>query len=396
MLTYAKILKNRIIKPLVLSVFLSLSFTGLSAQEHTSPANPADTHHEVAAEAQQHATGRFNAGEMIMEHILDAHEWHVLTYNGHHVSIPLPVILYAPGKGLDMFLSSRFGHGHASWNGYRLEHGKIVAEDGSAFYDLSITKNTAAMMISVLLLLFIFISIANAYKRRAGQAPKGIQSLMEPIILFIRDEVAKPSIGPKYERYVPYLLTVFFFIWINNMMGLIPIFPFGANVTGNIAVTMTLALFTFVITLVIANKGYWAHIVNTPGVPWWLKFPVPLMPVVEFLGVFIKPFVLMLRLFANITAGHIIPLGFFALIFIFGEMSQGVGMGVSVISVAFSLFMSCLELLVAFLQAYVFTLLSAMYFGMAIEEHHHDHEHAHDHSAGHHDQDGHEEKPAVI
>jgi F-type H+-transporting ATPase subunit a len=169
---------------------------------------------------------------------------------------------------------------------------------------------------------------------------------------------------------MPYLLTLFFFIFLNNLLGLVPIFPGGANVTGNIAVTMVLALFTFVITTFSGNKEYWMHIINTPGVPWWLKIPVPLMPVVELIGVFTKPFVLMVRLFANITAGHIIVLGFISLIFIFGELNAGLGFGVSIVSIAFAIFMFLLELLVAFIQAYVFTLLSALYFGMATEEHH--------------------------
>jgi F-type H+-transporting ATPase subunit a len=169
---------------------------------------------------------------------------------------------------------------------------------------------------------------------------------------------------------MPYLLTLFFFIWINNMMGLIPIFPGGANVTGNIAVTMVLAVFTFVITTVSGNKYYWQEILNAPGVPWWLKLPVPLMPVIEIIGMLTKPFVLMVRLFANITAGHIIALGFFSLIFIFGDMQAGLGYGVSPVSIAFTMFMTVLELLVALIQAYVFTLLSALYFGMATAEHH--------------------------
>ena len=198
-----------------------------------------------------------------------------------------------------------------------------------------------------------------------------MQNLLEPIILFIRDDIARPSIGEhKYERFMPFLLTVFFFIWFNNMIGLIPIFPGGANVTGSISVTMVLALFTFVITTISGNRNYWQHIFNMPGVPWWVKFPVPLMPVIEIIGMMTKPFVLMVRLFANITAGHIIVLGFFSLIFIFGQMSVGLGLGVSVLSLAFTIFMTMLELLVALIQAYVFTLLSAIYFGMATEEHH--------------------------
>jgi F-type H+-transporting ATPase subunit a len=210
-------------------------------------------------------------------------------------------------------------------------------------------------------------SVAGSYKKNGIAAPKGIQSFVEPLIIFIRDEVAKPSIGPKYEKFLPYLLTIFFFIFINNMFGLIPFFPGGANVTGNIAVTMILALFTFVITSINGNAGYWKHIFMPPGVPGWL---LPLMIPIEIIGMFNKPIVLTIRLFANITAGHIIILGFFSLIFIFAEMNAGLGFGVSVFSVAFTTFMSFLELLVAFLQAYVFTLLSSLYFGMAVEEHH--------------------------
>jgi F-type H+-transporting ATPase subunit a len=198
-----------------------------------------------------------------------------------------------------------------------------------------------------------------------------LQSFVEPVILFIRDEVARPSIGEKkYEPFMPYLLTVFFFIWINNMLGLIPIPPGGANLTGNIAVTMVLALFTLVITTTSSNRNYWKHIFNTPGVPTWLKVPVPLMPFIELIGMFTKPFVLMVRLFANITAGHIIMLGFLSLIYLFADISHMIGYGVSVLSIAFMVFMTFLELLVAFIQAYVFTFLSALYFGLAVEDHH--------------------------
>jgi F-type H+-transporting ATPase subunit a len=216
----------------------------------------------------------------------------------------------------------------------------------------------------------IFGSVASAYKTRKGMAPKGIQSFMEPLILFIRDEVAKPSIGHHYEKFMPYLLTIFFFIWLGNILGLIP-FIGGFNITGNIAVTLTLAVFTFLVTTFSANKNYWMHIIATPGVPTWL---LPLMIPIEILGVFTKPIVLMIRLFANITAGHIIILSFVSLIFIFSNLyGAGAGYGVAVVSVAFSIFMNVIELLVAFLQAYVFTLLSALYFGSAVEEHHEHH-----------------------
>lgn len=323
----------------------------------------------------------FEAGEMIIEHISDAYEWHIITIGHNHVSIYLPVILYDEGNW-KVFMSSKFHHGTESYDGYFVSKedantGKIVKLDTDGYeirptLDVSITKNVFAIFLSMTLMLIIFISVAKSYTRRKGHAPKGLQSFLEPIIIFVRDDIAKASIGEKrYEKYLPFLLTIFFFILINNLLGIIPFFPGGANVTGNIGVTGVLALFTFVITTFSGNKNYWTHIINAPGVPWWLKFPVPLMPVVELMGVFTKPFVLMVRLFANITAGHIIILGFISLIFIFGEMSTGLGFGVSVVSVGFTIFMDFLELLVAFIQAYVFTLLSALYFGMATEEAHH-------------------------
>lgn len=237
--------------------------------------------------------------------------------------------------------------------------------------DFSITKNVFAIFISLLLISWMFISVARKYTIRKGKAPKGLQSFVEPMILFIRDDIAKAAIGEKkYQKYLPYLLTIFFFIFLNNLLGLVPFFPGGANITGNIGVTGVLAVFTFIITTVSGNRNYWKHVVNTPGVPWWLKIPVPLMPIVEIMGLVTKPFVLMVRLFANITAGHIIVLGFISLIFIFGNLNPGLGYGVSVVSVIFATFMGLLELLVAFIQAYVFTLLSALYIGMATEEHH--------------------------
>jgi F-type H+-transporting ATPase subunit a len=324
---------------------------------------------------------KFNAGEMIINHIKDAHDWHLADVAGHPISIPLPIIIYSSHRGLDVFMSSKFDHGHAAYNGYELTNGKIVLSSEAYtpeqaaeinFYDLSITKNVAAMFLSVIILLLIFVSVANAYKKNPKKAPKGLQSFVEPIIMFIRDEIAKPSIGAHHAKFMPFLLSIFFFIFVNNLMGLIPIFPFGANVTGNISVTLVLAVFTFIVTLFSGNKDYWKHIFKAPGVPVWL---LPLMIPIEILGVFSKPIVLMLRLFANITAGHIIILSFFSLIFIFGDtIGAGAGYGVSVASVVFTVFMNFLELLVAFLQAYVFTLLSALYFGMAVhEEHHHEH-----------------------
>lgn len=330
----------------------------------------------------------FDAGKMIVEHISDSHDWHLWGEGETSVAIPLPVILYTD-KGLDVFMSSGFEHGHRDVtckNTYRMEEGhiKIVDETGTIdeeasakIIDISITKNVCSLLISAILLLWIFLTVAKSYKQREGQAPKGLQSFVEPLIMFVRDDVAKPSIGAKYEKFMPYLLSVFFFIFINNLMGLIPIFPGGANLTGNIAVTAVLACLTLLIIIFNSNGHYWRHIFAMPGVP--IPVLIILTPI-EILGLFLRPFVLMIRLFANITAGHIIALAFFSLIFIFGKMSTGAGLGVSVLSVAFTVFMGLMELLVAFLQAYVFTLLSAMYFGSAVEEGHHEHhEEAHAH-----------------
>ncbi len=367
-------------------IFLALFFTvrGYSSPQDNSSISPAGDTLKNETVTGEHTREAFNAGEMIMEHVVDNHEWHIMAIGHFEITVPLPVILYSQGK-FHCFSSSRFHNEDHSYMGFRLEQegpmkGKIVSLDtsglegkGPKVYDFSITKTVLAIFISTFLLIVIFLSVARSYKCKPNQAPSGIQSLLEPMIIFIRDDIAKSSIGEKkYEKFLPYLLTIFFFIFFNNLFGLIPFFPGGANVTGNIAVTMVMAIFTFIITSINGNKHYWIDIVNTPGVPWWLKIPIPLMPIVEIIGIITKPFVLMVRLFANITAGHIIVLGFVSLIFIFGQMSAALGLGVSVVSVAFMIFMNLLELLVAFIQAYVFTLLSALYFGLAtIEPEHH-------------------------
>ncbi|PKQ63498.1 ATP synthase F0 subunit A [Labilibaculum filiforme] len=354
---------------LVFFLAVSVSTVFASSDEHAEPASQ-----------ETHEKEKFEPGSFIMDHIADAYDWHVFSIGDFHATMPLPVIVYSQSSGFHMFLSSNFHHGHASYKNfsiategeYRSKVVELVNGQEVRPFDISMTKNVVAMLISMAILLWVFISVAKAYTIRKGKAPKGMQSVMEPIILFVRDEVAKPAIGEKkYEKYMPYLLTIFFFIWLNNLMGMVPFLPGGANVTGNITITMVLALFTFAITSINANKSYWKHIVNTPGVPWWLKFPIPLMPLVEVMGVFTKPFVLMVRLFANITAGHMIVLAFVSLIFIFGQINTALGLGTSVVSVLFVVFMNLLELLVALIQAYVFTLLSALYFGMATEEEHH-------------------------
>lgn len=336
------------------------------------------TEHTGSAEAPE----KFDAGKFIMEHVMDSHEWHLMKIGETHVSIPLPVILYTSGKGLSVFMSSKFHHG--AYKGYILakegpHEGKIlpanadgtINEEAPLPVDLSITKTVAAMLVSLILMLLVFLPMARKYVKNPNKAPTGFQSLIEPVILFVRDDIAIPSIGiHRYEKFMPFLLTAFFFILTNNLMGLIPIPPGGANVTGNIGITAILAIFTFAITTFSSNKNYWVHIFNTPGVPWWLKLPIPLMPFIELLGVFTKPLVLCIRLFANILAGHFIALSFIVMIFIFGQIHWIAGYGSSVVSIGFYIFMTMLELLVSFIQAYVFTLLSAIYFGMAREESH--------------------------
>ena len=333
------------------------------------------------AEGEAHKEEKFDIGGMIMHHISDAHEWEF----AHGLAIPLPVIIYTADRGVEIMSSSHFYHspvdGHKDTykhGDYVLEHEHIhrVAANGEKdeavkVWDFSITKNVASMLLSAVLLFVIFMSVAKGYATNKGKAPKGIQSFLEPIIVYIRDEVVKPSIGPDYQKYLPYMLTLFFFIWINNLLGLL---PGGANLTGNIAITLVLAVITFFVVHANANKHYFMHLVKPTGVPLAI---LPLIIPVEIVGVFMKPFSLMLRLFANITAGHIIILSLLGLIFI-AKASSGAGMGVAVspLIVAFSLFMNLIELLVAFLQAFIFTLLSSMYIGSAIENNH-DADHGH-------------------
>ncbi len=303
--------------------------------------------------------------EFIFHHIENSYDWHFATIGHTHITLPLPIILYSQDRGVEAFMSSNFlneEHNYVPYKGYALEDDgtHLVSVEGRSFYDLSLTKNVASMIVGAIVMLLIFPAAASRYKQNPASAPRGLQSFLEPIIIFIRDEVAIPAIGEdKYKRFMPYLLTVFFFILVNNLLGLL---PGAANVTGNISVTLTLALFTFLITQFSGNKNYWKHVFNTPGVPWWL---LPIMIPVEIIGLFTKPFSLMVRLFANITAGHIIILSIIGLVFIFESLAVGP------VSVIFAAAMNFLELLVALLQAFVFTLLSAIYFGGAVEDHHH-------------------------
>lgn len=336
----------------------------VSHDEHT--VEHAESHHE---------TDENDPVAAIMHHIADAHEFHIATIGGKHISLPLPVIIYNTTHGrFDVFMSSKFNHGHEEYNGYVLDHGHISATDGSSLIDISITKNVFTLFLAAIILTVVFFTVASAYKKRGIAEPKGLQSCIEPIIQFVIDDIAKPNIGHSYGKFLPYLLSVFFFILIHNFIGLIPFFPGSANVSGNIAFTMTLALITFIITNVSGNKHYWQHIFAMPGVP---KPVLLILTPVEILGMLIKPIALMVRLFANITAGHVIILSLVSLIFILGENGESVPGAIAGTSIAvpFVLFMNALELLVAVLQAYIFTLLSAIFIGQAVEDHHHEEAH---------------------
>jgi len=349
-------------------LFLAMSFVGFSSNEDKKSDDEKP----------------FNPKEMIMHHVKDAYGFEIIQWNNKPIAISLPIILWTD-QGLITFMSSEFQY---DYNGnvivekkglrftnyhekiYQLNKGETAIVLNEDYYpanakkplDFSITRNVFMMWVSVSVLLLIFIGAARRYKKTENNVPTGIASFVEPLIMFVRDEIAKPMIGEKkYKRYMPYLLTVFFFIWLNNIFGLIPIFK-GANLSGNIAFTLVLATFTFIITTLSGNKNYWKHIFWMPGVPVPMK--IFLMPI-EIIGMFTKPISLMIRLFANITAGHIIILALMSLIFIFKSVA------IAPVSIAFSLFITIIEIIVTAIQAYIFTILSALYFGMATAEEHH-------------------------
>ncbi len=354
---------------MLLSTILILSSTGIYAQESIKGVeNTHDTKEE-----------KLDPAKIIMDHIKDAHEFHFFTLenkeNPHetfHATIPLPVILYSPSKGLTVFSSSKFGHnGEAEYEDYKFnDKSDIIAVDGSSVYDFSLTKNVVQMLIALSLLIILMTSIAKKYKQGIGvsSAPKGWQNAIEPVITFVRDDVAKPNLGNKGQKYLPYLLTVFFFILINNIFGLL---PGSANVTGNIAFTLVLGVISFFVILFSTNKHFWGHIFWFPGVPVLVR--IFIMLPVELLGVFTKPFALIVRLFANMVAGHIIILSFISLIFIFGSMNGIAGWSFSPLSVAFAVFIYLIEIMVAFIQAFIFTNLTAVFIGQAVEGSHDDH-----------------------
>lgn len=389
------------LKPLWVAAFslgILLFSNVLQAQHNDHPKGEQVEHKE-----------ELNPAKVILEHVADAHEFHFATVGHSHVTIPLPVILYSPGKGVSLFMSSAFHHGHEVVDGYRLldedfmkenhledvkdakgnpsfKAGKIYAVDANgkplldtAVYDFSMTRNVTQMLISVLLLILIMTRIAKKYKRGIGvtSAPTGFQNAVEPVITFVRDEVAKPNLGHSYTKFLPLLLTIFFFILINNLIGLV---PGVANVTGNIAFTAVLGVISFIVIMASTTKHYWLHI-------FWPSVPHPIKPImwpVEIMGIFTKPFALIIRLFANMISGHIIILSFICLIFIFGAMNTALGWGSSLLFIPLAVFIYLLEILVAFIQAFIFANLTAVFIGQAFEGSH-----------DHHDVPGHED-PVVI
>jgi F-type H+-transporting ATPase subunit a len=378
----------RSVKPLFIaafSLFLLLSINTSFAQHSDDPVDPkpqeVPKHPDAGHEGEDGKKG-FDASKVIFGHILDAHEYHITSWkaaDGHekHLSLPLPIILYSPQRGLDVFMSSKFEHGHKAYKNYALndkddivplKSDGVTIDTETKVYDLSFTRNVLQMTIAMIVLLWLMLSIAKSYKKGHGvtSAPKGKQNLLETVIIFIRDEVAKPNLGHKYGKYLPYLLTVFFFILVPNLFGLI---PGTANVTGNITFTFVMGIISFVVIMASSNSHYWAHIFNPPGVPLGVKF---ILVPVEFLSVFIKPFALIIRLFANMVAGHIIIICLISLIFIFGNLNAIAGWGSSPLAVAFTIFIYFIEVLVAFIQAFIFANLTAVFIGQAFEggDHH--------------------------
>jgi F-type H+-transporting ATPase subunit a len=350
-------------------IFISMLLPlALSAQE----AAPVDTSATEAA-ASDNGLG-FDMNEYLYGHVRDAYDWHITTINGKPISIPLPVIVHSKTTGWHCFSSRKLEDGE--YEGFYIapassKHANKIVERGPNGeevkpLDFSITKNVLGLMINSVLLIFIVLGTAKWYRKHDAreEAPRGGVGLMEMMVSMIEDDVIKDSVGEDYKRYSPYLLTAFFFIFLSNLMGILPFFPGGANITGNIAVTFVLAMFTFFTVNIFGNKKYWKDIL-WPDVPTWLKVPVPLMPVIEIIGMFTKPFSLMVRLFANMLAGHFMILGVISVIFITAKFGIGMNAGLSVVAIFLGVFMDCLEILVSFIQAYVFTMLSAVFIGLS-------------------------------
>ena len=378
------VFSNKLVQFLLVAFIVSIPYFAAAnpKADTVAVASESVTGHKAGATHEKEA---FNATKLINDHIGDSHEFHIADWDGHPITFYLPVILWT-NNGLEIFSSEKFHHDNKAehfvdQNGQKLvRYNEVIfyadkfetltqdQKDNGAFefgarpLNFSITKNVFSMFMSAIIMFLLFLVVARSYKKNK-LAPRGIAGFLEPLVTFVRDDIARPNIGEKkYAQYMPYLLTIFFFIWINNLIGLIPFFPFSSNLTGNIYFTFVLAFITFIVTTLSGNKEYWGHIFNTPGVPVWLA---PIMIPVEIIGILTKPFALMIRLFANITAGHIIILSLISLIFIFESVA------VSPISGAFVVFMTVLEMLVAALQAYIFTLLSALFIGQAVAEHDH-------------------------
>ena len=325
----------------------------------------------VAASAS--ADGEVDVSEMLFGHIGDSYGWHITEWNGRHVTIPLPCIVYS-STGWHVFMSSKIEHGHEHEGLFIAEEGryadKIVeaGPDGTLVrpFDISITKNVASLMFGSALLVLLVLSCARWYRRADAmdKAPGGFTGLMEMMVMMVHDDLIKASVGPEYRKYAPYLLTAFFFIFLNNLLGIVPFFPGGANLTGNIAVTLVLAMCTFLAINLFADRHYWKEILWPEG-PIFLKFPLPIMQAIEIFGMFTKPFSLMVRLFANIMAGHAMILGLVSVIFVTAKLGPVINGSMTVVTMLFGVFMDCLELLVAFIQAYVFTMLSSVFIGLS-------------------------------
>lgn len=326
---------------------------------------------QPAAASEAEASSDVDVSELVFGHIGDSYGWHLTTWEGKHITIPLPCIVHS-STGWHVFMSSKLEHEQIYEGLFLSEENKImeILPDGSLSspFDISITKNVASLMISALLLIVIILGTARWYKRHDALkegSPKGVAGLVEMLVEMVVNDLIKPSIGEKYYRkYTPFLLTVFFFIFLSNLLGIVPFFPGGANVTGNIAVTMVLALSTFFMVNLFADKHYWKEIL-WPEAPIFLKFPLPIMQIIEIFGMISKPFSLMVRLFANILAGHAMILGLVAVIFVTAKMGPVINGSMTGITLVFGVFMDCLELLVAYIQAYVFTMLSAVFIGMS-------------------------------
>ena len=330
-----------------------------------------------AAERTQEA--EVNVGELLFGHIDDSYGWHITDWGGKHVTIPLPCIVYSRTSGWHCFMSTKVEHGHEYEGFFIATEGKYkdkIVERGSDGeyirpFDISVTKNVCSLIFTGLLLIALVLGAARWYRRHdaSQEAPGGFAGLVEMMVMMVNDDLIRPSVGEKeYRKYAPYLLTAFFFIFISNLLGIVPFFPGGANVTGNIAVTMVLALCTFVAVNLFGNRHYWKEIL-WPDVPLFLKFPIPIMQTIELFGLIAKPFSLMVRLFANIMAGHAMILGLVSVIFVTVKLGPVINGSMTAITMLFGVFMDCLELLVAFIQAYVFTMLSAVFIGMSRQEH---------------------------